>query len=138
MTKKTMVDIRAMGPGESGERLFELRSELAKERAVIASGTRPENPGNVRKIRREIARVLTAINEKRDSPQWKAAEEEAAKRKATERSKEKKARAEKAEKESEKKAAVKKKAKAAKTDTKKVKKTGKPKNGLKKKKEVKK
>jgi hypothetical protein len=32
---------------------------LARDRAAIASGTRPENPGRVRALRRAIARVLT-------------------------------------------------------------------------------
>ncbi len=45
-------------------RLLELRSQLAKERAALASGTRAEKPATIRNIRHTIARVLTAINEK--------------------------------------------------------------------------
>jgi len=40
------------------------KAELAKERAVVAGGTRPEKPGRIRQLRRSIARMLTIINEK--------------------------------------------------------------------------
>ncbi len=53
-----------MGADEAREKLAALRKELAKQRAVIASGTRPENPGKVRSIRKDIARILTILNEK--------------------------------------------------------------------------
>jgi len=49
---------------ELNEKAIELKQELAKERAVIASGTRSEKPGKIRKIRREIARILTALTTK--------------------------------------------------------------------------
>ncbi len=49
---------------ELNEKAIELKQELAKERAVIASGTRSEKPGKIRKIRREIARILTALTMK--------------------------------------------------------------------------
>ena len=46
---------------ELNEKAVENKQELAKERAVIASGTRSEKPGKIRKLRREIARILTAL-----------------------------------------------------------------------------
>ena len=49
---------------ELTQRVIELKQDLAKERAVIASGTRSEKPGKIRKTRREIARILTAITAK--------------------------------------------------------------------------
>ena len=49
---------------EAEEKAMQLREELAKERAVLASGTRPENPGKIRSLRRDIARILTIIKEK--------------------------------------------------------------------------
>ena len=49
---------------ELTEKAIELKQELAKERAVIASGTRSEKPGKIRKIRREIARIFTALSTK--------------------------------------------------------------------------
>jgi len=57
-------EVRDLGPDEAREKLAALRKELAKQRAVIASGTRPENPGKVRSIRKDIARILTILNEK--------------------------------------------------------------------------
>lgn len=58
-------EIRAMPVAEAERNVAELRAELAKERAVAAGGTRPENPGKVRGVRKTIARLLTVINEKK-------------------------------------------------------------------------
>ena len=57
-------EIREMSATETGEKLAQLRKDLAKERATIASGTRPENPGKIRAMRKDIARMLTILNEK--------------------------------------------------------------------------
>ncbi len=56
-------EIRDMNLDEMKAKLRELRSELARERAVIASGGSLENPGRVRELRRTIARLLTVIKE---------------------------------------------------------------------------
>ncbi len=50
---------------ELTEQAMGLKQELAKERAVIASGTRSEKPGKIRTIRRQIARIFTAISAKK-------------------------------------------------------------------------
>jgi len=52
-----------MNLDEMKAKLWEMRSELARERAVIASGGSLENPGRVRELRRTIARLLTVIKE---------------------------------------------------------------------------
>jgi len=57
-------ELLKMSERELNEKAIELKQELAKERAVIASGTRSEKPGKIRKIRREIARIFTAMNMK--------------------------------------------------------------------------
>ncbi len=49
---------------ELDKKLKELRTELMKENAQIATGTIPKNPGNVRNIKKNIARILTVINQK--------------------------------------------------------------------------
>ncbi len=59
-----MAEIREMNPEEVDRKLVELRSELAKQRAAMASGAGMENPGVIRAIRRSIARILTYINER--------------------------------------------------------------------------
>ncbi len=57
-------EMRAMSILEARKQILELRTELAKERAVAAGGTRPENPGKIRGIKKKVARFLTVINEK--------------------------------------------------------------------------
>lgn len=44
--------------------LDELRRDLMKLNAQRSTGTVPENPGNIKKFRRTIARVLTILNKK--------------------------------------------------------------------------
>lgn len=65
MTKKKTSALREMGQAELLEKVVLLRAEMARERAINASGTRPENPGKIRKTRRELARTLTIIAEKK-------------------------------------------------------------------------
>ncbi len=59
-----MGEIRDMSEKELGEKLAEARKELRKERSIIASGTRPDNPCKIRSIRKNIARMLTVLGEK--------------------------------------------------------------------------
>ena len=56
-------EIRDMNIDEMKAKLMELRSELAREWAVIASGGSLENPGRVRELKHSIARLLTIIKE---------------------------------------------------------------------------
>jgi ribosomal protein L29 len=58
-------EIRGMALNEAEEKMNALKAELAKERAVLASGTKPENPGKTRALRRNIARILTIMGEKK-------------------------------------------------------------------------
>lgn len=67
MTKKGNSALREMSQSELMEKIVLLRAEMARERAINASGTRPENPGKIRKTRRELARTLTIIAEKKRS-----------------------------------------------------------------------
>jgi large subunit ribosomal protein L29 len=57
-------EARQMGLAALHEKVAELRSELAKEKALASGGTRPENPGKIKSIRRAIARILTIAREK--------------------------------------------------------------------------
>lgn len=52
-------EIRTMGEKRLVEYVLELKKELMKLRAQVASGSPPENPGRVRAIRRELARIKT-------------------------------------------------------------------------------
>lgn len=56
--------IKDMPQKEREEKLGELRLELAKERGFSQIGT-VKNPGRVGEIRRTIARLLTAENQRK-------------------------------------------------------------------------
>lgn len=56
-------EIRDMNLEEMRMKLAELRTELAREKAVAAAGGSLENPGRVQELRRTIARLLTIMNE---------------------------------------------------------------------------
>jgi len=55
-------EIRRMSPEEREKLLDELRRELINLRYKAASGTL-ENPGQLRELRRNIARILTVSRE---------------------------------------------------------------------------
>ncbi|MDR0509303.1 MAG: 50S ribosomal protein L29 [Candidatus Methanoplasma sp.] len=56
-------EIRDMSAEERNEKLKELRNDLMHERGVSAMGGAPSNPGLIRAIRTNIARILTVQNE---------------------------------------------------------------------------
>ena len=56
-------ELRGMGKEEIDDKLQQLKTELSKERGAIASGTKAENPGKVKEIRKTIARILTIKKE---------------------------------------------------------------------------
>jgi len=56
-------EIRELNPVARKERLNELRHELMQERGVQAMGGSTPNPGKIRTIRRQIARILTINRE---------------------------------------------------------------------------
>ncbi|MCE4610648.1 MAG: 50S ribosomal protein L29 [Desulfurococcales archaeon] len=57
-------DIRKMSPEERERLLRELKLKLAVLRYKATAGTL-ENPGELRETRRNIARILTIINEEK-------------------------------------------------------------------------
>jgi large subunit ribosomal protein L29 len=56
-------DIRAMSQKERTSKLTELQDELMHERGTAAMGGAPANPGKIRAIRTNIARILTVQRE---------------------------------------------------------------------------
>lgn len=56
-------ELREMSTEDRKARLFELRSELMHERGVHAMGGSSPNPGKIRTLRRQIARILTIQRE---------------------------------------------------------------------------
>ncbi|MGI0148324.1 MAG: 50S ribosomal protein L29 [Thermoplasmata archaeon] len=56
-------EIRAMDADAREKKLTELRDELMHERGVAAMGGAPPNPGKIRALRKNIARILTIMSE---------------------------------------------------------------------------
>ena len=62
--RKKLGELRETASQEISSKVTELKLELARERSINASGTKPENPGKIRKLRRNIAIMLTIMGEK--------------------------------------------------------------------------
>lgn len=52
-----------MSDKEKHEKLEEFENELLRLRTLVRSGGAIENPGRIKEIRRNIARIKTALNE---------------------------------------------------------------------------
>ncbi|MCQ4335035.1 50S ribosomal protein L29 [Natronomonas sp. F2-12] len=59
-------EIRDMTPAEREAELEQLETELLNEKAVLAAGGAPEDPGRIGELRRTIARVKTIQREEGD------------------------------------------------------------------------
>jgi len=57
-------EIRNMDKASLNEKLIELKKELVKVNAQVAIGTALKNPGQVRVIKKTLARILTLSTEK--------------------------------------------------------------------------
>ena len=57
-------EIRAMDKNTLNEKALELKKELVKMNAQVAIGTALKNPGQVREIKKTLARIFTIGGEK--------------------------------------------------------------------------
>jgi len=57
-------EIRTMSKEELKNRVEELRKELIKLDAQTATGTTPKSPGQLKQIKKTVARILTVLKEK--------------------------------------------------------------------------
>ena len=57
-------EIRNMDKASLNEKLIELKKELVKVNAQVAIGTALKNPGQVRILKKTLARILTLSTEK--------------------------------------------------------------------------
>jgi large subunit ribosomal protein L29 len=57
-------EIKSMGAEDLNGKLDELRKDLVKHNAQIATGTTPKSPGQVKQIKKTIARILTVLKTK--------------------------------------------------------------------------
>ncbi len=65
MIKIRAKEIRQMKEPDLNSKLKELKKELLKINAQIATHTPPENPGKVKQVKKTIARMLTILHEKK-------------------------------------------------------------------------
>ena len=85
MARKSMSAIRAMSEKDLRSRLQEARSDLVKIRGEAGRGTIKKESGNIRPMRRDVARMMTRLSEirleragrarRRDGTRGRAAEE---------------------------------------------------------------
>ena len=59
MGKLKAIDIRKMSDDERQNRIEETKNEIATQKALVASGGALENPGNMKLLKRQLARLLT-------------------------------------------------------------------------------
>ncbi|MEM3154696.1 MAG: 50S ribosomal protein L29 [Candidatus Woesearchaeota archaeon] len=57
-------ELRALGETELKQKMDELRKELMKDNAQVATGTIPKNPGKLRLAKKTIARIHTILAQK--------------------------------------------------------------------------
>jgi len=57
-------DLRSMSKEELNAKLVELRKELIKSNAQVATGTTPKSPGQIKQTKKMIAKILTLQKEK--------------------------------------------------------------------------
>lgn len=58
-------EIRTIADEELNVKLGELRKELIKLNAQLSTGTTPKSPGQIRQIKRTIAKILTVKKSKK-------------------------------------------------------------------------
>jgi len=56
-------DIKKLKPVELDKKLSELRLELSKEYGTVKMGRATKNPGKIKVVRRDIAKILTVKNQ---------------------------------------------------------------------------
>ncbi len=64
MARMKLKDLRKMGDDELADKLSELKADLAKLKVEVAKGTLKKRAGKIRYDRRDVARVLTLLNER--------------------------------------------------------------------------
>lgn len=64
-------EIRGTDKNTLNEKLLELKKELVKMNAQVAIGTALKNSGQVKEVKKTIARILTVKNEKKEKTEIK-------------------------------------------------------------------
>ncbi len=66
MTRISMKTIRNLNKQDLADRIQSARTDLAKLRVDSSKGTLRKDSGKIRPLRRDIARMMTGLNEERD------------------------------------------------------------------------
>jgi large subunit ribosomal protein L29 len=66
MARVKLKTLREMNDNDLSDKLFELNTELAKMRSEGAKGTLKKQTGNIKWLRRDIARIMTLQNERKN------------------------------------------------------------------------
>ncbi|HEY7367651.1 MAG TPA: 50S ribosomal protein L29 [Nitrosopumilaceae archaeon] len=65
MTRISMKTVRELNENDLKERLQQLRSDLTKLKVESAKGTLRKESGKIKPLKRDIARIMTRLNELR-------------------------------------------------------------------------
>lgn len=66
MARLKIKTLREMNRTDLSEKLAELKADLAKLRSEKAKGTLKKEAGDIRWLRRDIARIMTLLNEDKE------------------------------------------------------------------------
>ena len=58
-------ELKGLTDEELNNKITELRKELVKLNTQVATGANPKSPGQIKNIRKSIARILTVFNTKK-------------------------------------------------------------------------
>lgn len=65
MGRLKLKTLREMNDTDLGQKLSEMKADLAKVRSEQSKGTLKKRSGDIRYIRRDIARILTILGERK-------------------------------------------------------------------------
>ena len=65
-----MKSIRELNEKDLKERVMQMKTELSKLQTENAKGTLRKETGKIRKVRKEVARLLTRLNEVKKEWTW--------------------------------------------------------------------
>jgi len=66
MARLKLKTLKEMNEADLSDKVLELNADLAKLRSESAKGTLKKETGKIRWIRRDVARILTVLNERKE------------------------------------------------------------------------
>jgi len=68
MARLKLRTLHEMNDTDLTDKLSDLKADLAKLRSEGAKGTLKKRTGDIRWVRRDIARIMTLLNERKENP----------------------------------------------------------------------